>query len=87
MRIGQIEKWDLTDIAMPTKPTAAHSTDTKKKSRIGSDFENFLKEQGRLEEFSALAMKRVLAVGFSEPQKCLKPKSNLLGQDHMQTHQ
>ncbi len=41
----------------------------KKKSRIGSDFEDFLKQQGRLEESTALAMKRVLAWEFGEAMK------------------
>jgi antitoxin HicB len=55
-------------MTMPTKPTAA-SPATKKKSRIGSDFEDFLQEQGRLEESTALAMKRVLAWEFNEAMK------------------
>jgi antitoxin HicB len=55
-------------MTMPTKPTSP-STATKKKSRIGSDFEDFLQEQGRLEESTALAMKRVLAWEFNEAMK------------------
>jgi antitoxin HicB len=56
-------------MTMPTKPTAAASQAAKKKSRIGSDFEDFLREQGRLEESTALAMKRVLAWEFNEAMK------------------
>jgi len=33
----------------------------KKKGRIGSSFEDYLKEQGALEETTAVAVKRVLA--------------------------
>lgn len=33
-------------------------------SRIGSDFEDFLREEGRLEEATAVAVKRVLARKF-----------------------
>jgi antitoxin HicB len=54
---------------MPTKPTSSLSHVTKRKSRIGSDFEDFLQEQGRLEESTALAMKRVLAWEFNEAMK------------------
>jgi antitoxin HicB len=54
---------------MPTKTTAAVNSTAKKKSRIGSDFEDFLQEQGRLEESTALAMKRVLAWEFNEAMK------------------
>jgi predicted XRE-type DNA-binding protein len=34
---------------------------SKKKGRIGSSFEDYLKEQGTLEETTAIAVKRVLA--------------------------
>lgn len=34
--------------------------------RIGSDFEDFLREEGRLEEATALAVKRVLAWELEE---------------------
>ena len=34
---------------------------SKKKGRIGSSFEDFLKEEGTLEETNAIAVKRVLA--------------------------
>ena len=34
--------------------------------RIGSDFEDFLREGGRLEEATAVAVKRVLAWAFEE---------------------
>lgn len=36
---------------------------TKRKShpRVGSDFENFLRQEGRLEEAAAVSIKRVLA--------------------------
>ncbi len=34
---------------------------SKKKGRIGSSFEDYLKEQGTLEETAAVAVKRVLA--------------------------
>jgi len=37
--------------------------------RIGSDFEDFLREEGRLEEATALAMKRVLAWEFEQAMK------------------
>ena len=33
---------------------------------IGSDFEDFLREEGRLEEATALALKRVLAWEFQQ---------------------
>jgi antitoxin HicB len=56
-------------MTMPSKTTAALNATTKKKSRIGSDFEDFLQEQGRLEESTALAMKRVLAWEFNEAMK------------------
>jgi antitoxin HicB len=56
-------------MTMPTKSTTATSTATKRKSRIGSDFEDFLLEQGRLEESTALAMKRVLAWEFNKAMK------------------
>jgi antitoxin HicB len=54
---------------MPTKHTTATSPATKRKSRIGSDFEDFQQKQGRLEESTALAMKRVLAWEFNEVMK------------------
>jgi antitoxin HicB len=34
---------------------------SKKDARIGSSFEDFLKEEGTLEETNAIAVKRVLA--------------------------
>ena len=37
--------------------------------RIGSDFEDFLREEGRLEEATALAVKRVLAWELEEAMK------------------
>jgi ParB-like chromosome segregation protein Spo0J len=37
--------------------------------RIGSDFEDFLREEGRLEEATAVAVKRVLAWEFQEAMK------------------
>jgi ParB-like chromosome segregation protein Spo0J len=37
--------------------------------RIGSDFEDFLQEEGRLEEATALAVKRVVAWEFEEAMK------------------
>ncbi len=37
--------------------------------RIGSDFEDFLREEGRLEEATAVAVKRVLAWEFEEAMK------------------
>ncbi len=37
--------------------------------RIGSDFEDFLREEGRLDEASAVAVKRVLAWEFEEAMK------------------
>jgi hypothetical protein len=46
---------------------------TQKQSRIGSDFEDFLQNHGRLEESTALALRRVLAWEFNEAMK--KPKS------------
>ena len=40
---------------------------TKKASRhVGSNFEDFLREEGRLEESTALALKRVLAWEFQQ---------------------
>jgi len=54
---------------MPSKTTATVNAATKKKSRIGGDFEDFLQEQGRLEESTALAMTRVLAWEFNEAMK------------------
>ena len=36
-------------------------TKRKAHARIGSDFEDFLREEGRLEEATAVAVKRVLA--------------------------
>ena len=36
-------------------------TDTVEKGRIGSSFEDFLKEQGTLEETNSVAIKRVIA--------------------------
>jgi antitoxin HicB len=41
---------------------------TRKKANlhIGSDFEDFLREEGRLEEATALAIKRVLAWEFEQ---------------------
>jgi antitoxin HicB len=60
-------------MTMPTKTNSSANFSTKssskKKSRIGSDFEDFLQEQGRLEESTALAMKRVLAWEFNEAMK------------------
>ena len=38
----------------------------KSNPRIGSDFEDFLREEGRLAEATALAIKRVLAWEFNE---------------------
>lgn len=35
----------------------------KRNPRIGSDFEDFLRDEGRLEEATAIAIKRVLALG------------------------
>lgn len=37
--------------------------------RIGSDFEDFLRKEGRLEEATAVAVKRVLAWEFEEAMK------------------
>jgi DNA-binding Xre family transcriptional regulator len=39
---------------------------TQEKGRIGSSFENFLEEEGRLEESTATAIKRVLARQVAE---------------------
>ncbi len=39
---------------------------SKKKGRIGSSFEDFLKEEGTYEETTALAVKRVLAWQLEE---------------------
>lgn len=41
----------------------------KANPRIGSDFEDFLREEGRLEEATALAIKRVLAWEFERAMK------------------
>lgn len=41
----------------------------KANPRIGSDFEDFLREEGRLEEATALAIKRVLAWEFEQAMK------------------
>ncbi len=38
----------------------------KTNPHVGSDFEDFLREQGRLEESTALAIKRVLAWEFQQ---------------------
>ena len=38
----------------------------KVQRHIGSDFEDFLREEGRLEEFTMLALKRVLAWEFQQ---------------------
>lgn len=43
---------------MPTTP--------QRNPHMGSDFEDFLRDEGRLEESTALAIKRVLAWEFSE---------------------
>ena len=46
----------------------------KKKGRIGSSFERFLKDEGTYEETSALAIKRALATtGFSSI-RCSRPR-------------
>jgi len=37
-------------------------TKRTKRPRIGSDFEDFLRNEGRLEEATAVAIKRVLAL-------------------------
>jgi antitoxin HicB len=39
---------------------------TRKNPRIGSDFEDYLRDEGQLEESTSLAMKRVVAWEFSE---------------------
>ncbi len=39
---------------------------TKKKGQVGSSFEEFLQEQGTLEETTAIAVKRVLAWQLQE---------------------
>jgi predicted XRE-type DNA-binding protein len=44
-------------------------TRRKANPRIGSDFEDFLREEGRLEEATALAIKRVLAWEFEQAMK------------------
>ena len=41
----------------------------KANPRIGSDFEDFLREEGRLEEATARAVKRVLAWEFEQAMK------------------
>ena len=38
----------------------------KKRAHVGSDFEDFLRDEGRLEEATALALKRVLAWEFQQ---------------------
>ena len=38
----------------------------KSHPKLGSDFEDFLREEGRLEEATALALKRVLAWEFQQ---------------------
>jgi antitoxin HicB len=38
----------------------------KARSHVGSNFEDFLREEGRLEEATALALKRVLAWEFQQ---------------------
>jgi ParB-like chromosome segregation protein Spo0J len=42
---------------------------TRTHPRIGSDFEDFLREEGRLEEATAVAVKRVLAWELEEAMK------------------
>lgn len=50
--------------------TGARSVGRKRANpRIGSDFEEFLREEGRLDEASAVAVKRVLAWEFEEAMK------------------
>lgn len=50
--------------------TGARSVGRKRANpRIGSDFEDFLREEGRLDEASAVAVKRVLAWEFEEAMK------------------
>ena len=48
---------------------ARDMTRRKANPRIGSDFEDFLREEGRLEEATALAIKRVLAWEFEQAMK------------------
>ena len=48
------------------KARARPMTRKKANLHIGSDFEDFLREEGRLEEATALAIKRVLAWEFEQ---------------------
>lgn len=55
---------------MATKLNAKAAAPVQKKNpRVGSDFEDFLQEQGQLEESTVLTMKRVLAWEFNEAMK------------------
>jgi hypothetical protein len=53
-----------------TPKTRAQTMDRKRTNpRIGSDFEDFLRKEGRLEESTAVAGKRVLAWELEEAMK------------------
>ncbi len=54
------------------KPRARRVTRKRANPRIGSDFEDFLREEGRLEEATAIAIKRVLAWEFEQAMKKAK---------------
>lgn len=54
------------------KPRARRVTRNRANPRIGSDFEDFLREEGRLEEATAIAIKRVLAWEFEQAMKKAK---------------
>jgi antitoxin HicB len=51
------------------KTGARRRTRKRANAHIGSDFEDFLREEGRLEEATALAIKRVLAWEFEQAMK------------------
>ena len=51
------------------KTRARRMTRNRVNPHIGGDFEDFLREEGRLEEATALAIKRVLAWEFEQAMK------------------
>jgi len=51
------------------KTRARRMTRKRANPHIGGDFEDFLREEGRLEEATALAIKRVLAWEFEQAMK------------------
>lgn len=51
------------------KTRARRVSRRKANPHVGSDFEDFLREEGRLEEATALAVKRVLAWEFEQAMK------------------